>query len=79
MIKLNWNKTVWRHLDHVKLQMEKAEQSQANDLMFSAMEHGDEAAEDGTSNTDTDPNSDSEVRRSSRTSRLPERYRPVWS
>ena len=63
--------------------MEKTEESQANDLMFPAMEYGDEAAEDRTSNTDTDPDSDSaqhsEVRRSSRISRPPEHYRPVWS
>lgn len=59
MIKFSREKAVRQHLDHVKSRTVITEESKTDELMFPAMEHGDDAADDTTSNTDTDPDSDS--------------------
>ena len=83
-IKFSLGNTVRRHLDHIKPRVEKSAEP-IDDRMFPTLEQGDEETDEGQSHSETDPVSESdttpqvEVRRSSRTSHPPERYRPVWS
>ena len=80
-IKLSLGKTVQRHLDHIKLRVEKSAEPTIDDPMFPTLEQGDEETDEGQSHSDSesDTTPQVEVHRSSHTSHPPERYRPDWS